>query len=167
MIHRGVEPVLQAHYKHSKVKQYLKDGCALRTETTVNDPYDFSIKRTLSAETWQQLTGLGEQVNERLIPTSLRRAVRARPGRPPGGRATVPHRRPSRPRPALRRPRVMALLACLCAWQHLFAGLTNRSLHALVAGLIAGYTPRQATYDCAASGAMASSARSAAHAATN
>ena len=51
--------------------------------------------------------------------------------------------------PALRfgDPRVMALLACLCAWQHLFAGLTNRSLRELVAGLIPGYSARQATYD--------------------
>ncbi len=148
VIHRGVEPVLQAHYKHSKVKQYLKDGCALRTETTVNDPYDFSIKRTLSAETWQQLTGLGEQVNERLMAHEL--AARPCAPDPAALQAVVlPSLIDGQPAPALRfgDPRVMALLACLCAWQHLFAGLTNRSLHALVAGLIAGYTPRQATYD--------------------
>jgi len=41
----------------------------------------------------------------------------------------------------------MALLACLCHWGHLFNGLTNRSLRELVAGLIPGYTARQATYD--------------------
>ena len=34
VINDGVEPQLQAHYKHSKVKQYLKEGRALRTETT-------------------------------------------------------------------------------------------------------------------------------------
>ncbi|MGZ6670327.1 MAG: hypothetical protein ACXVH3_37385 [Solirubrobacteraceae bacterium] len=50
VVHRGVEPQIQAHYKHSKVKQYLKEGRALRTETTVNDPYDFGVKRTLNAE---------------------------------------------------------------------------------------------------------------------
>ena len=44
MITKGVEPVIQAHYKHSKVKQYFKEGRALRTETTVNDPYDFGVK---------------------------------------------------------------------------------------------------------------------------
>ena len=44
-------------------------------------------------------------------------------------------------------PRTMALLACLCCFQHLFAGLTNRSLRGLIAGLIPGYTPRQMTYD--------------------
>ena len=37
-------------------------------------------------------------------------------------------------------PRVMALLACLCSFQHLFAGLTNRTLRELIAGLIPGYS---------------------------
>ncbi len=41
----------------------------------------------------------------------------------------------------------MALLACLCSFQHLFAGLTNRSLRELIARLIPGYGPRQMTYD--------------------
>ena len=41
----------------------------------------------------------------------------------------------------------MALLACLCSFQHLFAGLTNRSLRELIAGLIPGYSARQMTYD--------------------
>ena len=41
----------------------------------------------------------------------------------------------------------MALLACLCCFQHLFAGLTNRSLRELIAGLIPGYNARQMTYD--------------------
>ena len=41
----------------------------------------------------------------------------------------------------------MALLACLCCYQHLFAGLTNRSLRELIAGLIPGYSARQMTYD--------------------
>jgi len=35
----------------------------------------------------------------------------------------------------------MALLACLCSYQHLIVGLTNRSLRALIAGLIPGYGP--------------------------
>ncbi|HUJ34417.1 MAG TPA: hypothetical protein VLW51_04355, partial [Solirubrobacteraceae bacterium] len=44
-------------------------------------------------------------------------------------------------------PRTMALLACLCSFQHLFAGPTNRTLRELIAGLIPGYGPRQMTYD--------------------
>jgi hypothetical protein len=41
----------------------------------------------------------------------------------------------------------MVLLACLCSYQHLFVGLTNRTLRALIAGLIPGYSARQMTYD--------------------
>jgi hypothetical protein len=44
-------------------------------------------------------------------------------------------------------PRTMALLACLCCFQHLFAGLTTRSLRELIAGLIPCYSARQMTYD--------------------
>jgi hypothetical protein len=41
----------------------------------------------------------------------------------------------------------MALLAYLCSYQHLFTGLTNRTLRELIAGLIPGYSARQMTYD--------------------
>ena len=51
MISDGVQPKLQAHYKHSKIKQYFKDGRALRTETTVNDPYDVGVGRLLRSAT--------------------------------------------------------------------------------------------------------------------
>jgi hypothetical protein len=42
-ITRGVEYGIQVHYRASKVKQYFKEGRALRTETTINDSYDFGI----------------------------------------------------------------------------------------------------------------------------
>jgi Mn-dependent DtxR family transcriptional regulator len=41
----------------------------------------------------------------------------------------------------------MALLSSISSYRHLFAGLTNKSLRELVAGLIPGYTARQMTYD--------------------
>jgi hypothetical protein len=37
----GVVPSLHVQYKRSKVKQYHKEGQALRTETIINDTYDF------------------------------------------------------------------------------------------------------------------------------
>jgi hypothetical protein len=43
--------------------------------------------------------------------------------------------------------RVMALLSCLRSYRHLFAGLTDKSLRELVAGVIPKYTARQMTYD--------------------
>jgi len=41
----------------------------------------------------------------------------------------------------------MALFACLCSFQHQFAGLTNRTLRPQIAELIGGYTQGQMTYD--------------------
>ena len=41
VITRDVAPQLQIHYKSSKVKAYLKEGRALRVETTINNATDF------------------------------------------------------------------------------------------------------------------------------
>jgi len=43
----GVIPSLHLDYKHSHIKQYHKQGRALRTETTINDTRDFRIGRRL------------------------------------------------------------------------------------------------------------------------
>jgi hypothetical protein len=43
----GVVPSLHVDFKHSKIKQYHKEGRALRTETVGNDTYDFDIGRKL------------------------------------------------------------------------------------------------------------------------
>jgi hypothetical protein len=61
----------------------------------------------------------------------------------------LPSTHDGQPAPGLRfgDPRVMALLASLCAFSHLLEGLTNRSLRTLIAGLLPGYTARQMTYD--------------------
>ena len=148
VITKGVEPVLQAHYKHSKVKQYFKEGRALRTETTVNDPYDFGIQRTLSADTWQQLRAIGQQVNDRLLDAQLQ-ACQCAPDPTTLQRLVSPSIEDGQPAPALHfgDPRVMALFACLCSFQHLFAGLTNRTLRPQLAELIPGYSGGQMTYD--------------------
>ncbi|MGB0093161.1 MAG: hypothetical protein WBP81_11600 [Solirubrobacteraceae bacterium] len=148
VITRGVEPVIQAHYKHSKVKQYFKEGRALRTETTVNDPYDFAINRTLTADTWQQLRTIGDEVNERLLDAQLQ-ACSCAPDPTTLQRLVSPSIEDGQPAPALRfgDPRVMALLACLCSFQHLFAGLMNRTLRPQIAEIIDGYTQGQMAYD--------------------
>ncbi len=43
----GVIPSLHVDYKHSRIKQYHKEGRALRTETVINDTHDFRIGRRL------------------------------------------------------------------------------------------------------------------------
>jgi len=41
MITEGVVPSLHVYYKNTHLKQYHKEGRALRTETTINNAYDF------------------------------------------------------------------------------------------------------------------------------
>jgi hypothetical protein len=148
IITRGVEPAIQVHYRASKVKQYFKEGRALRTETTVNDTRDFGIGRMLTEENWDALIGIGHQINERLLDCQLQ-ACQCAPDATTLERVVLPSIEDGLPAPGLRfgEPRTMALLACLCCFQHLFAGLTNRTLRELIAGLIPGYGPRQMTYD--------------------
>ena len=43
----GTEVRIDFRYKHSRVKQYLKDGRALRIETVINRPDDLDVKRRL------------------------------------------------------------------------------------------------------------------------
>jgi hypothetical protein len=61
----GVVPSLHVQYKKSKVKQYHKEGQALRTETTINDTYDFEIGRAL--RNLPALRAIGFTANRRLL----------------------------------------------------------------------------------------------------
>ena len=61
----GVTPSLHIDYKHSRIKQYHKEGRALRTETTINDTRDFGIGKRLS--NLPALRRLGFQANRRLL----------------------------------------------------------------------------------------------------
>ena len=51
VITRDVAPQLQIHYKSSKAKAYLKEGRALRVETTVNNADDFALRKLSSQAT--------------------------------------------------------------------------------------------------------------------
>ena len=61
----GVVPSLHVQYKKSKVKQDHKEGQALRTETTINDTYDFRIGRAL--RNLPALREIGFAANRRLL----------------------------------------------------------------------------------------------------
>lgn len=61
----GVVPSLHVQYKHAKVKQYHKEGQALRTETTINNTYDFEIGRAL--RNLPALREIGFAANRRLL----------------------------------------------------------------------------------------------------
>ena len=61
----GVIPSLHVDYKHSKIKQYHKEGKALRTETTINDSRDFGIGKRLC--NLPALAQVGFTANRRLL----------------------------------------------------------------------------------------------------
>lgn len=63
----GVTPSLHLEYKHSHIKQYHKEGRALRTETTINNTRDFAIGRTLTRDNLAALRRIGFQANRRLL----------------------------------------------------------------------------------------------------
>ena len=61
----GVVPSLHVDYKKTRIKQYHKEGQALRTETTINDTRDFAIGRRI--ENLEQLRKIGFAANRRLL----------------------------------------------------------------------------------------------------
>ena len=131
----------------SRIKQYLKEGRALRIETVVNAPGDLGCQRRL--HNLDELQAKARAANARLlavqkagqdcaISTSLFEHV-AQPSLQEGQRVS-----------ALRfgDPRVMALTGALCVLVHTVVGFTNRSLCAQVSSLLDGpYTSTQTTYD--------------------
>ena len=64
---RGTEVTINAFYKHSRIKQYLKDGRALRVETVVNAPGDLGCQRRL--HNLDELQARARAVNTRLLHT--------------------------------------------------------------------------------------------------
>lgn len=65
VITEGVIPSLHVDYKSSRIKQYHKEGRALRTETTINNTRDFGIGKHL--RNLPALRSLGFQANRRLL----------------------------------------------------------------------------------------------------
>jgi hypothetical protein len=65
VITEGVTPSLHVDYKRSRIKQYHKEGQALRTETTINDTREFGIGRLL--KNLPELRRIGFAANRRLL----------------------------------------------------------------------------------------------------
>ena len=140
--------VLNLFYKHSRIKQYLKDGRAMRIETVVNAPRDLGCNARLP--NLEALQSKARAANHRILETE-----RAGQGTVLASPAFERIAHPSadadgRRTPALRfgDPRVMALAGALCTTLLAATGITNKSLRALMTGLLhAPYTPGQMTYD--------------------
>jgi hypothetical protein len=149
VITSGVTPSLHVDYKHATIKQYHKEGQALRTETTINNTRDFGIGKRLT--NLPALREVGFSANRRLLrlqqlshdPITGADAVTAvtGPARTPGGT----------PIPGLNliQARSHALLAALLIFRLQPRGFTNRDLREITAGLrgLPAVTTGQITYD--------------------
>ena len=151
VITNGVIPSLHIDYKNTKIKQYHKEGRALRTETTINDPREFRLSKRLT--NLPALRQIGFTANRRLLGVQ-------RLSHDPihGARAftelTAPIVTDSGTRiPGLRfgDPRVHALLQALLIHRLLPHGFTNRELRTLIAPLLGTTTEHitagKMTYD--------------------
>jgi hypothetical protein len=140
--------VINAFYRHSRIRAYLKDRRALRVETVINNTYDFNILRRL--EHFDELITTARDVNHRLLDT-LRISQRCVLAHPAIERIAQPTLTEGGRRAAAIRfgdPRVMALAGALCLSLFAVTGITNKSLRACVARLLGtDYTTSQMTYD--------------------
>ena len=152
VITQDVVPSLHVDYKHSRIKQYHKEGRALRTETTINDSYDFAVGRGLG--NLDQLKELGFSTNRRLL-----RVQRISHNCQLGDAVFAGLQQPqvaaeSGQRGAALRfgcARVQALLCALLAFRLLPRGFDNRQLRTQMAPLLGVsaqcWSPGRMTYD--------------------
>jgi hypothetical protein len=144
-----VAPHLQIHYKSSKAKAYLKEGRALRVETTVNNANDFDIHKTLNVDNWRALRHVGANTNTRFL-VALGEGQPGLPDPTTLESVVLPSVHDGQRAPGLRfgDPRTMALLGAIASFAHVMGGLTNKGLRAQMTALWqSDYSPAQATYD--------------------
>src|ERR1700674_3559674 len=65
IVTQDVTPSLNVYYKNARIKQYHKENRALRTETTINNTYDFGIGKRL--HNLPKLREIGFAANRRLL----------------------------------------------------------------------------------------------------
>jgi hypothetical protein len=151
IVTRGTEATVNAFYKNSRIKQYLKNGRALRIETVINSPDDLRCHRRLAH--LDELQSKARAVNRRLLDTERvgQGCVLASPAFERIAQPSLAE--DGRRAPALRfgDPRVQALAGALCTTMLAVTGITNKSLRALMTGLLDGidYSTNQASYDLA------------------
>jgi hypothetical protein len=150
VITEGVTPSLHIYYRRSKLKQYHKEGRALRTEMTINDTRDFRIgKRLVNLPGLRQV---GFSANRRLLHVQR---ISHEPWRGEDAFAAVsaPVVVDGQRAAGLRfgDPRVQALFSALVVFRLLPNGFANRDLREHLAPLLglkpASLTQGKMTYD--------------------
>ena len=139
----GVIPSLHVDYKGTRIKQYHKEGRALRTETTINNTRDFYIGKSL--RNLPALRQIGFQANRRLLQVEqishdglLSEEVFQSVNRP----IQIESQRAVALRFA--DPQVQALGSALLLFQLLPTGFSNRNLRQTLAPLL-GQQPADLT----------------------
>ena len=126
---------INAFWRHSRVKQYLKDGRALRVETVVNSAEDLGCQRRL--HNLPELQARARAINTRLLQTEKvgQGCVFDSPAFARISQPTLTQ--DGRRAPGLRfgDPRVMALAGTLASTLFAVTGITNKSLRALMTGM--------------------------------
>jgi hypothetical protein len=139
---------LNVFYRNSRLKQYLKDGVALRIETVINDPRDLRCNRLLA--NLPQLQDKARAINNRLLETETVGQGTALVS-PVIERITKPTvTDDGRKAPALRFGdlRVQALAGAIASMLMAVTGITNKTLRGTMTGLLGRpYTMNQASYD--------------------
>ncbi len=149
VITQGVIPSLYADYKHRRIKQYHKEGRALRTETLINDTRDVAIGTRL--HTLPALRSVGFQANRRLLDVQ-HLSHDCLLGEDAFRQVTRPQVVGDQRVAALpfADPRVQALLSVLVLYCLLPNGFANRDLRAYLAPLLglepSHLTPGRMTY---------------------
>jgi hypothetical protein len=141
VITEGVIPSLHVDYKHSRIKQYHKEGRALRTETTINNTRDFGIGKRLTNLPALRAVGFG--ANRRLLDVQ-RVSHDCHLGADAFAQLTRPISVDGQRAAALRfeQDRVQALLSALVVFSLLPTGFSNRDLREHLAPLL-GLVPSQ------------------------
>jgi hypothetical protein len=139
----GVTPTLYVDYKRCRIKQYHKEGRALRTETTINDAKDFYVGKRLC--NLPALQAIGFTANRRLLDVQ---SLSRDPTLGDAGLlelqqpAVVGTQRAAGLR--LAEPRAQALLAALVMFRLVPRGFSSAELRAVLAPLLE-LTPDQLT----------------------
>jgi hypothetical protein len=147
VVTRGVDVAVNVFYRRSRIKQYLKEGRALRIETVVNSPTDLGCQRRL--KNLPELQEKARRANHRILEVQ-RVGQGCAISTALFERVALPSTKEGQRTGALRfgDQRVMALAGALCVALNAVTGFTNRSLRAHVAGLLGTtYSVSQMTYD--------------------
>jgi hypothetical protein len=140
--------VLNVFYRHSRIKQYLKDGRAMRIETVINHTRDLGCNARLP--NLDQLQAKARACNQRILDAERvgQGCVLASPAFERIAHPTVTTTGGRTPALRFGDPRVMALTGALCHTLLAATGFTNKNLRVLIAGLLGSdYRPGQMTYD--------------------